>query len=460
MKYKSTRGGTKGLSFTRAVLTGLAPDSGLLVPESVSRADLAEWKDLPYRDLAYRIYKLYIDDIPDQDIRSLVEKSYASFSLPEVVKVHPLNDLFLLELFYGPTFSFKDIALQFLGNLFEYILARENGRINVLGATSGDTGSAAIHGLKGKKNINVFILHPYQKVSLLQELQMTTVPDANIFNIAIKGTFDDCQKIIKDIFSDKKFKKEYSLGAVNSINWVRILAQIVYYFYAYFRINRARIDVSVPTGNFGDIFAGFMARKMGLPLRRLILATNENDILCRFVNQGDYSVRAVRQTTSPAMDIQIASNFERYLYYFYKEDALRTGQAMETFSRQKKLSFNQDEVRRIQDDFASYAVTSQEARQVISQVYEKYGCFICPHTACAVGAAAKAAADLPVLCLATAHPAKFPEVVKESTGKAAPVPEQLQGLDRKKERLTVMDNDAEQVKKYIIDHAVQERSDK
>jgi len=453
MKYKSTRGKIRGLSFKEAVMTGLAGDGGLLVPEEIPCPDIYAWQKLSYQELAYEIYSLFCDDIPSPELKALIKISYADFRREEVVGIRDISGIKLLELFYGPTLSFKDIALQFLGNLFEYILKQDQTRLNVLGATSGDTGSAAIYGLKGKSNIKVFILHPFQKVSPVQEMQMTTVKDLNVFNIALKGSFDDCQKIVKDIFSLSDFKQTYSLGAVNSINWVRILAQTVYYFYAFFRCGEDKLDFSVPTGNFGDIFAGYLAKKMGLPIRRLILATNENDILSRFVNQGDYSIGTVVNTISPAMDIQIASNFERYLYYFYGQDADKTVSAMNIFQTEGALRFSGSEIKRVSDDFASYSVNTEEAMSVIKDVYQSDNYFLCPHTACGVGAARKCRDKIATIALATAHPAKFPEVVSKSTGAELQVPPQLAGLENLEKRMVVLDNSRDQVKAYIEQNA-------
>lgn len=312
MKYKSTRGKVNSISFSETVLMGLADDGGLIIPEEIpqlSKEDIFKLKDLPYKEVAKYIMSLYIDDIEKNDLNEIIEKSYSTFDTEEVIPVKKFDsNLFIGEIFHGPTYAFKDIALQFLGNLFEYILKKKNKKMNILGATSGDTGSAAIHGFKGKKDINIFILHPYGKVSPVQELQMTTVEDKNVFNLAIEGTFDDCQYIVKEIFNDLEFKKRYSLGAINSINWSRVLAQIVYYFYIYFRSikdikNLQEVYFTVPTGNFGNIFAGYIAKKMGLPIKKLILATNENNILTRFVQNGDYSLTKVVETYSPSMDI-------------------------------------------------------------------------------------------------------------------------------------------------------------
>jgi len=338
MKYRSTRGQINGISFSEAVMMGLADDGGLLVPESIptlSGDELHQMANLSYPQLALNIISRYIDDIPQADLQELITRSYASFEHPDVTPVIAKGDVYILELFHGPTLAFKDVALQFLGNLFEYLLAKSGGHLNIIGATSGDTGSAAIFGVRGKQRINIFILHPKGKVSPIQEMQMTTVTDANIFNIAIEGSFDDAQAIVKEIFGDLDYKKRYALGVVNSINCARLLAQVVYYFYACFQVQKAtgtkEVEFSVPTGNFGDIFAGYIARKMGLPIKKLILATNSNNILSRFVTEGDYSTAEVHHSLSPSMDIQVASNFERYLFHLYNEDTNRLNAAMETF---------------------------------------------------------------------------------------------------------------------------------
>jgi len=448
MRYKSSRGGVEGLSFIDAFLMGLADDGGLIVPEYVPKVELDRLESLSYKDLAFEIFKLFIDDIPEDDLKKLVEKSYSTFDTEEITPVVKKDGVFILELFHGPTFAFKDVALQFLGNLFEYVLNKKGSYVNVLGATSGDTGSAAIYGLKGKKNINIFILHPYGKVSRIQELQMTTVEDKNVFNIAIKGTFDDCQAIVKAIFNDLDFKEKYKLGAVNSINWARILAQIVYYFYAYFKVKPKKLYFSVPTGNFGDIFAGYMAKMMGLPIEKLILATNSNDILYRFVNYGDYSVGEVVKTLSPSMDIQVASNFERYLYYLFDEDTKKVESLMEEFATNRKLKFDDDILKKVQSDFSSFRVSVEDTLNTIKKFYEETEYIIDPHTAAGVYAAWQSGYD-DVICLATAHPAKFPEAIIDAIGKEPEKPKAIAELESKEKRVDILDNSVSEVKKFI-----------
>ncbi len=448
MKYKSTRGGVRGLSFTEAFLMGLATDGGLIVPEKIPKLDLASLKNLDYKNLAFEIFKLFIDDIPYNDLKDLVYRSYSAFDTEEITPVVKKDGVYILELFHGPTFAFKDVALQFLGNLFEYVLKNRNTYVNVLGATSGDTGSAAIYGLKGKENVNIFILHPYGKVSKTQELQMATVEDKNVYNIAIKGTFDDCQAIVKAIFNDLGFKERYHLGAVNSINWARVLAQIVYYFYAYFKTQVGELYFSVPTGNFGDIFAGYMAKIMGLPIKKLILATNSNDILYRFVNYGDYSKGEVIKTISPSMDIQVASNFERYLYYLFDGNSNMVKDLMIRFSREGKLSFDETVLRKVGKDFVSFNSLEQSTKDTIKLFYERTGYILDPHTACGVYAAWQTGYG-DIVCLATAHPAKFPESIFESIGIYPDIPEAIKVLETKEKRLSVLGNSAKEVKKFM-----------
>jgi len=395
MKYISTRGGIAPIGFKEAVMMGLATDGGLLLPEripAVSDDTVKKWRELSYPDLATEVISLFADDIDKGDLANLIRASYATFDHPQVTPVVKKGDLHILELFHGPTLAFKDVALQLLGNIFEYLLAESGGRMNILGATSGDTGSAAIYGVRGKERINIFILHPHKKVSPVQEKQMTSVLDDNVFNIAIKGTFDDGQAIVKGIFSDIEFKKRHHLGAINSINWARIVAQIVYYIYSCLQVTEegeGAVDFSVPTGNFGDIFAGYIAREM-LGRNRigtLVLATNDNDILSRFVLKGDYSTGRVTPTCSPSMDIQLASNFERYLYYLNRRDAAKTRADMEEFASSGRLLFAGSALDSVQGDFAAARVAEDEVLATISSFYQETGYVLDPHTAVAVAAA-------------------------------------------------------------------------
>ncbi|MFA5515371.1 MAG: threonine synthase [Desulfuromonadales bacterium] len=463
MKYLSTRGQVRDLSFKDAVMMGLADDGGLLLPEtipSLTPGDIAALEHLAYPELAFQILSLFAGGIPSADLKTLVDRSYAVFDHPEITPLQHRDGVFILELFHGPTLAFKDVALQLLGNLFEYLLKERGEKMNIIGATSGDTGSAAIYGVKGKENIRIFILHPQGRVSPVQELQMTTVTDANVFNLAIRGTFDDGQRIVKEIFGDLPFKTAHSLGAVNSINWARVLAQVVYYFYAWGRVRRATdckdFYVSVPTGNFGDIFAGYVARRMGLPIRKLILATNENNILSRFVNEGDYSIGAVAQTLSPSMDIQVASNFERYLYYFFDEDAARVRQAMNDFQQSGRLAFlRQEEREKINRDFLAMTVGQEQTIATIRDFYRATGAVLDPHTAVGVCARRElSGGEAPVVCLSTAHPAKFPAAVRQAIGRDPDLPPSLAGIETRERRCETIDADTAKVKAYLAANAL------
>ncbi len=462
MRYISTRGGVPSIDFNEAVMMGLARDGGLLLPEtlpSVDSAKLGSWLNLPYQYLAVEVLGLFTGSLPRRDLEVLVDNSYASFSHPQVTPVRKAGDLYILELFHGPTLAFKDVALQLLGNLFEYELKKSGGFMNIIGATSGDTGSAAIYGVRGKEGINIFILHPHGRTSPVQALQMTTVTDPNVFNIAVRGTFDDAQSIVKEIFNDLEFKDTYRLGAINSINWARVLAQVVYYVYAYLKLQRAgfdSVDFSVPTGNFGDIFAGYVAKQL-LPegcINRLILATNENDILTRFVNQGDYSVIGeVTHTFSPSMDIQIASNFERYLYYLRDQDGSRVKEDMETFAATGRMDLS-DLKDRVARDFASQSVSEDETIATIGQFYQDQDYLLDPHTAVGVRAGQKLKGDRPMVCLATAHPAKFGEAVQKAIGKEVELPTALAELADLESRCEVMDADVDLIRDYVRKHAL------
>lgn len=456
MRYVSTRGGIAPVRFKDAVMMGLADDGGLLLPEDiplVSADELEAWRTLNYPELAFRIISRFVDDIPAADLKTLIDRSYATFSHPEVAPVVHQDGVYILELFHGVTLAFKDVALQFLGNLFEYILAERTQRLTIVGATSGDTGSAAIHGVRGKAGISIFILHPHGKTSPVQALQMTSVLDENVHNIAVDGTFDDCQDIVKALMADLEFKQTYGLGAVNSINWARVLAQVVYYFYAWCRVAKPgqKVVFSVPTGNFGDIFAGYIAWQMGLPIEKLLLATNENNILTRFINDGDYSVGAVVQTLSPSMDIQIASNFERYLYYLFNKDAGRVRSAFDQLKNEDKISFSTQELEQVKRVFSSCSIGRRETLDTISDFRKKTGYLLDPHTAVGVRAAQKIASDeVPRICLATAHPAKFGEAVTEATGEQVPLPSAIARLEGAPTRCDQLPADKERVRRLII----------
>ncbi len=462
MKYQSTRGKVKGISFKQAVMMGLAEDGGLLLPETIPHltpGDLDVLSKLAYPELAFQVMSHFIEDIPSAQLKNMIDHSYSSFTHPDITPVVHHDGLYILELFHGPTLAFKDIALQFLGNLFEYLLTESGEHMNILGATSGDTGSAAIYGVRGKKNINIFILHPHKKVSPVQELQMTTVTDANVFNLAIEGTFDDGQKIVKEIFGDLNFKRQYALGAVNSINWARVLAQVVYYFYAWGQVRKQtgadKVYFSVPTGNFGDIFAGYIAKRMGLPIEKLVLATNANNILARFVNAGDYSIGEVHPTFSPSMDIQNASNLERYLFYLFNDDSERLTAAMQQFTDMGQISFTEEQLADISEVFLSTSVDNDQTLATIRDFHAATGYVLDPHTATGIKAGKElVGGEYPVICLATAHPAKFPEAVNQSIGKDPEPPVSLEGLEDREQRCEVIEANADKIKMYLAKRAL------
>ena len=470
MRYVSTRGGVAEMPFCAAVMMGLADDGGLLIPKSIPNvADrLDHYRTLSYQELAFDIMRLFIDDINDDTLAALIQQSYQHFDDARVTPLLNLdavgNRLHILELFHGPTLAFKDVALQFLGNVFAHILREEGPHeaqmpLNILGATSGDTGSAAIAGVRGKASLNIFTMFPEGHTSTLQEKQMTTVLDDNVWNIAIKGSFDDCQSILKSVFSDPEFKQEFHLAAVNSVNWARILAQVVYYFSAHAQLGSpAGFEVAVPTGNFGNIFAGYMARTMGLPIRKLILATNRNDILHRFFTTGRYERGPVHFSHSPAMDIQVASNLERYLYFQPGGDAGGAGPAaraekvrafMSSFSRtgSARINFN---TRNFDSAFASGAAAEDDTLEVIRQVYDVGHYTVDPHTAVGLCIGQKLRdPTLPLVCLATAHPAKFEDAIGTALPGAVVTHPTLETIRDLPSRKTVLKADVNAVKAFI-----------
>lgn len=459
MRYKSTRGEVKGLSFEDAVMMGLASDGGLLIPEKIplfNEKDLKHLSELPYTKLAYEIINRYQEGIPSQDLMAIIQKTYSRYDAVNMIPIRKAAGMRIAELYHGPTYSFKDVALQFLGNLFEYILTKRNKKLNILGATSGDTGSAAIYGVKGKQNINIFMLYPANRISNIQELQMTTTEAQNVFCLEVGGNFDTCQSLVKEVFNDLDFKAQYSLGAVNSINFARILAQIVYYFWIYFRaVHRVgdELNMVVPTGNFGNVFACYLARKMGLPFSKIMIATNRNNILTRAVKFGDYSIERVHPTISPAMDIQVASNFERYLYYLYGENTEKVAEAMEQLRSEKEIEIRGHLLGQLQRDFIAGETSDDEMRETIRKVFSKSDYIIDPHTACAVHAAEQMELEPEkTICLATAHPSKFPDVIHEVLGAWPEMPNGLTNLEERQKHSEKIDPYADDLKAYISTH--------
>ena len=453
MKYISTRDNNLEFSFEEVFLKGLADDGGLFIPVNIqpfSKDELDQFKKLDYTDLATEIIHPFLGSfITKESLKSLINKSYSTFREKEVVKLRKVGDLEILELFHGPTLAFKDVAMQFIGNLYEYYLEKNNSEINIVVATSGDTGAAAIDAIKNKKNLNIFVLHPNNKISSVQRQIMTTGPAKNVFNIAIEGNFDDCQNIVKSMFADLQFSKSINMSGVNSINWARIIAQAVYYFYSYFKINSSdKISFSVPTGNFGDVYAGYLAKKMGLPIDKLIVATNTNDILHRAISKGDYIAKKVSETISPSMDIQIASNFERLIYDISDKDSEITKEIMNKI-KVNKYKINEKDLIKINKDFVSECINEEETLSTIKQIYNEYNLVVDPHTAIGVGALRKLNIKSRSIVLATAHPCKFPLAIEKAINKTEPLPDELNYILNEKEHYEILDNNVDKIKNYV-----------
>jgi threonine synthase len=461
VRYVSTRGGAGPQRFSGILLEGLAPDGGLYVPETYPQADLAAWRRLSYPALAFRILGEFIDDIPD--LESLVKRAYSArtFGGEEVTPLRTLEPgLHLLGLANGPTLAFKDIALQLLGELFDHVLKARKQTLNILGATSGDTGSAAEYAMRGKQAIRVYMLSPHKRMSAFQAAQMYALQDANIHNLAVKGVFDDCQDMVKAVNADAAFKAQHRIGAVNSINWARVAAQVVYYFKAYFAVtrdDRESVSFAVPTGNFGNIYAGYVARRMGLPIRKLILAANENDVLDVFFRTGTYRVkRKVKPTTSPSMDISKASNFERYVFDMVGREAARVKDLWRRLDAEGEFDLSRSPYwpRVEQSGFVSGRSTHRDRVATIRRVFEKYGVMIDPHTADGVHvAAAHREVGVPLVCLETAAPAKFAATLREALGREPERPAEYRDLERLPQRFTLIEPDAAAVKRYIASHS-------
>lgn len=451
MKFVSTRGESKKLSFLEAVAEGLAPDGGLFVPEKMPDISglLAGWENLSYSELCFEFLKLFADDIPSADLQKIIAASYKKFDDSAIAPLSKLGDnLWLLELYHGPTLAFKDFALQLLGNLYEYMLAGTSRKINVLGATSGDTGSAAINGLLGKKGVNIFILYPEGRVSPLQERQMTCTGADNVFPIAIDGTFDDAQSIVKQIFGDNEFKAKWNLSAINSINLARVLAQCVYYIYAWLKLPqslRAKAIFAVPTGNFGNVLAGWLAWKCGMKCGGFKVCTNQNDILFRLFNTGVYEVSKVLPSFAPSMDIQVASNFERFIYFSENGDCAKVREIMAEFKKSGKWVFDNFKA----EGFSASKMTDAEIPSKIAEIWHNYGVVIDPHTACAF----KDVADSPTVVLSTAHPAKFPELIEKTLG-FAPQSDSLEALKSRKIVKTLMRSDTAKIRDFICEFGI------
>jgi len=456
MEYISTRNTKNTFSFKDVFLKGLASDGGLFVPKEIpifSKEELKELKNLSYNELAAKIIlKFCGSEFNQKEIKEIIESSYKSFRTKNVVIIKKIDKLNLLELFHGPTLAFKDIAMQVIGNMYEKILKKNNLQINIVVATSGDTGAAAISAIKDRNNMKIFVLHPKDKISEVQRKFMTTVDSKNVFNIALEGNFDECQKFVKSMFADKNFSSSIKMSGVNSINWSRIAIQVVYYFFSYFKTAKdKKINFVVPTGNFGDIYAGYVAKKMGLPINKLIIATNNNDILKRVFNTGVYKPLKVKHTISPSMDIQVASNFERLIFDVCSCNSDETLKLMNDLNEKGEFILKEENLNKIRTNFLSESLSEEETKSVMKKIYEKEGILIDPHTAVAVGAANKISLEDNVVVLGTAHPAKFSNVVMNETNAKPDLPENLKKILNQKERIDELPKDLKKVKDYIMD---------
>ncbi|RDW14157.1 threonine synthase [Paracoccus thiocyanatus] len=458
MRYVSTRGRAPALDFEQAMMTGLARDGGLYLPEAMpmfSADEIARFEGLPYEEVARRVVSPFVgDSFSDAELREAVARAYAGFdhvARAPLVQLAPGHHL--LELFHGPTLAFKDFAMQLIGQLFQLALARSGQRVTILGATSGDTGSAAIEAFKGLSNVDVFIMYPHGRVSEVQRRQMSTPADANVHALAVDGTFDDCQARLKDLFNDHDFRDAVGLAGVNSINWARVLAQIVYYFSAAVSLGapQREVDFTVPTGNFGDVFAGSIARTMGLPIGKLVVATNQNDILHRALSGGEYRVGTARPSISPSMDIQVSSNFERALWLAYGQDGKAVSRLMEEL-QSGGFAISQGALQALRETYVSGRASEEETMAMIATIRAETGEVICPHTAVAVKVAREhLRPGVPMISLSTAHPAKFPDAVEAAIGIRPALPPHMADLFEREERITRIENDVDAIKSLILE---------
>ncbi|WP_460274179.1 threonine synthase [Celeribacter sp. ULVN23_4] len=455
MRYISTRGQAPVLNFEEAMLTGLASDGGLYVPETIptlSAEDIASLAGLSYEEAAFKVMKPFIGEtFTDEEFKEIIAKAYAGFkhdARAPLVQLGPNH--FLLELFHGPTLAFKDFAMQLIGQLFQAALSRSGKRVTIVGATSGDTGSAAIEAFKGLSNVDVFILFPHGRVSDVQRRQMTTPSEANVHALAVEGDFDDCQAALKEMFADHDFRDGVKLAAVNSINWARVLAQVVYYFTSAVSLGapHRKVSFTVPTGNFGDIFAGYIAKRMGLPIEKLVIATNQNDILHRTMVTGAYTKEGVTPSISPSMDIQVSSNFERALFDVYDREGSAIAQLMDEL-KSGSFAISQGAMDRLRETFTSGRASEEETSATITDMFARTGEVLCPHTAVAVKVGEENLSDVPMISLSTAHPAKFPAAVEAACGVHPELPPHMADLFERDERFTVVPNDLEGLKALV-----------
>ena len=457
MEYISTRNTKRTFSFKDVFLKGLAPDGGLFIPvknPSFSLQELEKLRHLSYEELATKIIFKFCNDVfSEEEIKNLVKDSYKNFRVNDVVAFKKIGQFNLLELFHGPTLAFKDIAMQVIGNMYEKILKINNLKINIVVATSGDTGAAAISAIKDRKNIKIFVLHPDNKISEVQRKFMTTVESNNVFNIALESNFDECQKFVKSMFADKNFSNSINMSGVNSINWSRIATQTVYYFFSYFKTTKKKekINYAVPTGNFGDVYAGYIAKKMGLPINKLIIATNSNDILKRAINTGIYKPLKVKHTVSPSMDIQVASNFERLIFDLCSFNSNKTLKLMSDLNERGEFILEKEQLKKIHENFCAESLSEDETKSVIKEIYKNQQILIDPHTAVAIGVVKKISPKENTIILATAHPSKFSDTIMNETGKKPELPENLKNIFAKEERYVKLPQDLKKIKDYILE---------
>ena len=452
MYYLSTRNNQLRETFTNILFQGLSKDGGLFLPESWPSLDVNTLRDKSYEEVALHIINPFVNqDISENDLYEIILETYKNFTHPKIAPLVNIDkNKYILELFYGPTLAFKDYALQFLGNLFSHMMKNTQKKITVLGATSGDTGSAAINAFKGKSNINIFVLHPYNKISEVQRRQMTTVLEENVFNVAVEGSFDDCQTIVKDLFLNHEIQNKTSLAAVNSINWARLMAQTVYYFWAYLKLQEDKVSFIVPSGNFGNVFSAHVAQNMGLPIQKLHIATNKNDILNQIISLGQMNIKNVEQTFSPSMDIQISSNFERQIFESVQEDSEKVKEIMNDFKHNKKYTFETKILNNLQKIYDSTAVSNEKTLDIIKIFKEKYGYLADPHTSTGLSVLHNIEADHSYISLACAHPAKFGDAIKKATGNNPLMPKELENIFDKKEKMTISSSSYEDIKSLIL----------
>ena len=456
MEYLSTRNNKLRKSFNEVLFQGLSKEGGLFLPTEWPKININTLRKKSYEEVALEIIYPYIGkEIPKDTLFDIIHSTYKIFSNKNIAPLITFEkNKHVLELFYGPTLAFKDYALQFLGNLFSHYMKNQNKKITILGATSGDTGSAAIDSFKGRDNINVFILHPFKKVSEVQRRQMTTILDKNIFNIAVEGTFDDCQKIVKELFVDTEIQNTTSLTAINSINWARIMAQTVYYFWSYLQLDEEKVSFIVPSGNFGNIFSAHVAQKMGLPINDLHIVTNQNDSINRIIQLGEMKINNVKQTYSPSMDIQVSSNFERQIYESLNYNSESVKKVMNIFSQNKYYKFDDNIIKNFQSIFKSTAVSNQKTIDTIKLFHSKYKYLADPHTATGLSVLNnyQGKLDHSIISLACAHPAKFGDIIFKSIEKKPKMPKELENILDKNEKMTILPNNSYEIKSFILNN--------